>query len=430
MPIEAYDLLGISLAVTSGVADEARARSSLSHYPTWPAGSPVIWPERADQPIYHNRAIWPFVSAYAVRAAREVDDPALIAHQIRSMMRGPALAGSNMENYAMLSQATHVDEGKLSGPVVNSPRQLWSVAGYLDMVAEGVFGLTAGGKVEPKLPVSLVPTLFGDRSEISLQLPHRQITLRRPAKLDGNLLVADEVENHGDRSIVTLKAIEVPEQPLRTDAPVYAPATPAAPEARRDGDAWKVRAGEGGHFLLYVDGKRHESVGATWTLPASDTHQCLRVTRRDQHGIESLPSEATCVGDEATITGSWPRTWTAPRTGRYRAWLDYTNDHGPINTGITAAVKRLAIDCAGRSVQTVTIVMPHSVAEQRSTTATFEASAGAHCTFALEQGFNMSDLAHFVHYTGGVGGASGPLNEADVDALHIAPLSSQQGPKR
>jgi hypothetical protein len=181
---------------------------------------------------------------------------------------------------------------------------------------------------------------------------------------------------------------------------------------------------------LYVDGKRHGSVGATWTLPASDAYQCLRVTRRDQHGIESLPSEATCVGDEATITGSWPRTWTAPRTGRYRAWLDYTNDHGPINTGITAAVKRLAIDCAGRSVQTVTIVMPHSVAEQRSTTTTFEASAGAHCTFALEQGFNMSDLAHFVHYTGGVGGASGPLNEADVDALHIAPLSSHQGPKR
>ncbi len=193
MPVEAYDLLGLSLAITSGVADDARARSSLSHYPVWPAGSPVIWPERADQPIYHNRAIWPFVSAYALRAARKVDDPALIALEIRSMIRGPALAGSNMENYAMLSQATHVDEGKLSGPVVNSPRQLWSVAGYLDMVAEGVFGVTPDGKVEPKLPISLVPTLFGDRREISLELPHRQITLRRSATLDGNLLVADKV---------------------------------------------------------------------------------------------------------------------------------------------------------------------------------------------------------------------------------------------
>jgi hypothetical protein len=425
MPVEAYDLLGLSLAITSGVADEARARSSLSQYPVWPAGSPVIWPERADQPIYHNRAIWPFVSAYALRAARKIDDPALIALEIRSMIRGPALAGSNMENYAMLSQATHVDEGKLSGPVVNSPRQLWSVAGYLDMVAEGVFGLTADGKVEPKLPVSLVSTLFGDRGEISLQLPHRQITLRRPDRLDGNLLVADKVETNGDRTVVMLKALEVPGLNLRTDAPLYAPATPAAPDARRDGDTWNVRSIEDGDHVLYVDGKRHGSAGDAWTLRASDLRYCLRLTRLGEHGIESLPSEATCMGDDARVTGSWPRAWTAPRGGRYRVWLDYTNDHGPINTGITVGVKRLAIDCTGSPAQTVTIVMPHSVAEQRSTAATFETKAGARCTFALEQGFNMSDLAHFVHYTGGEGGASGPLNEANVNALHVAPLPSQ-----
>ncbi len=424
MPVEAYDLLGISLAITSGVADEARARSSLSHYPVWLAGTPVIWPERADEPIYHNRAIWPFVSAYALRAAREVDDPAWIALEIRSMIRGPALAGSNMENYAMLEQATHVDAGKLSGPVVNSPRQLWSVAGYLDMVAEGVFGLTADGKVEPKLPVSLVPTLFGDRDEITLQLPHRHVTLRRPASLDGNLLVADEVENQGGRTVVTLKAIEVPELHPRTDAPMYAPATPAAPVVTRDGDRWRVRA-DGNHDVLYVDGKRHGSIGAAWALRVSPARHCLRVARIDEHGIESLPSEATCVGSEDRVTGSWPRTWTAPRSGRYRVWLDYTNDHGPINTGITAAVKRLAIDCAGSPAQTVPIVMPHSVAKQRSTTGTFEVRAGARCMFALQQGFNMSDLAHFVHYTGGEGGASGPLNEADVDALHVAPLPAR-----
>jgi hypothetical protein len=466
MPIEAYDLLGLSLAITSGVADDARARSSFSHYPVWPAGSPVIWPERADQPIYHNRAIWPFVSAYALRAARKVDDPAWIALEIRSMIRGPALAGSNMENYAMLSQATHVDAGKLSGPVVNSPRQLWSVAGYLDMVAEGVFGLTADGKVEPELPASLVPTLFGNQDAITLTLPDRRITLKRPRHAEGNLLVADKVDHDRKNVVVTLKAITVSALPLRTDAPLYAPATPAAPQVRRDGKTWQVHAG-GDRNVLYVDGKRFGDVGSAWTLPpapfapesgrgqalgvtpqarsraasasaptspaaqatlsangmeGSGARRCLRVTRLGKNGIESLPSEATCVGDETVVAGSWPRTWTAPRSGRYRAWLDYTNDHGPINTGITAAVKRLAIDCAGGPTQTLPIVMPHSIAEQRSTTGTFEAEAGARCTFALEQGFNMSDLAHFVHYTGGAGGASGPLNEAHIDALHVAPL--------
>ncbi|HET9817588.1 MAG TPA: Six-hairpin glycosidase-like protein, partial [Rhodanobacteraceae bacterium] len=421
MPVEAYDLLGLSLAITSGVADEARARSSLSHYPVWPAGSPVIWPERADQPVYHNRAIWPFVSAYALRAARKLDDPGMIELQIRSLMRGPALAGSNMENYAMLTQATHVDDGKLSGPVVNSPRQLWSVAGYLDMVAEGVFGLTGDGKVEPKLPVSLVPMLFGERDAITLQLPDRRITLERPQHVDGNLLVADKIEHDGKTTVVTLKAITVPALPLRSGAPMYAPATPAAPAVERVGDAWRVRGG-GDRDLLYVDGKLHGSAGNAWTLPWSSARRCFRVTRVDRHGIQSLPSEATCVGEEARVTGAWPRAWTASSDGRHRVWFDYTNDHGPINTGITAAVKRLAIDCAGHPAQTVIVVMPHSIAEQRSTTGTFQATAGARCTFALEQGFNMSDLAHFSHYTGGVGGADGPLNEAEVGTLHVAPL--------
>ncbi|HEX8777691.1 MAG TPA: Six-hairpin glycosidase-like protein, partial [Rhodanobacter sp.] len=123
-PYDTYDLLGLALAIDSGVADSGRARQSLANYPVWPAGSPVIWPERADQPIYHNRAIWPFVSAYALRAARRLDDPAHIAFEITSIMRGAALAGSNMENYELTTEATHVDDGKLSGPVVDSPRQL------------------------------------------------------------------------------------------------------------------------------------------------------------------------------------------------------------------------------------------------------------------------------------------------------------------
>jgi len=426
LPVEAYDLLGLSLAITSGVADDARARSSLQHYPAWPAGSPVIWPERADAPIYHNRAIWPFVSAYALRAARKVDDPALIAFEIKSIMRGAALAGSNMENYELVTQATHVDDGKLSGPVVDSKRQLWSVAGYLDMVAEGVFGLEADGRVEPKLPESLVPMLFGTRDKITLQLPGRRITLKRPQHAEGNLLVAEEVEHDGSNIVVTLKAITVPALPLRTDASLYAPATPAAPRVTRDGDEWQVRAK--GRGVLYVDGKRFGEPGDSWTLSSSSMRRCLRVTQLGKDGIESLPSLETCVGDEATVVGAWPRSWTAPRAGRYRVGFDYANDHGPINTGVTAAVKRLAIRCAGSPEQIVPIVMPHSVGRQSSTTGTFTAKAGARCTFTLQQGFNMSDLANFAHYTGGAGGSEGPLNDAEIGALHIAPLPADAPP--
>jgi hypothetical protein len=332
-----------------------------------------------------------------------------------------------MENYELVTQATHVDEGKLSGPVVDSKRQLWSVAGYLDMVTEGVFGLEADGRVEPKLPASLLPMLFGTRDAITLQLPDRRITLKRPQHAEGNLLVADKVDHDGRNIVVMLKAITVPALPLRTDAPLYAPATPAAPRVSRDGGKWRVDAG-GDRGVLYVDGKRFGDVANTWTLPPSSARRCLRVTRLGKGGVESLPSLETCMGDATQVTGAWPRIWTASSTGRYRLWFDYANDHGPINTGVTAAVKRVAIRCAGSPEQTVPIVMPHSVGRQSSTTGAFTANAGARCTFALEQGFNMSDLANFAHYTGGAGGSQGPLNDAEIGALHIAPLSADAPP--
>ena len=424
-PYDTYDLLGISLAITSGVADGERARQTLANYPTWPAGSPVIWPERADQPIYHNRAIWPFVSAYALRAARMTEQPARIAHEIESVMRGAALYGSNMENYELLTQGQHVDEDKLSGPVVNSPRQLWSVAAYLAVVTEGVFGLGEDGQVTPKLPTSLVPMLFGQRASITLKLADRSITLQLPKKYAGNLLVADRSSTHGTATTVMLKAVQVKDVPLRTDAPLYAPVAPAAPLVRADGDGWRITVD--GKVQLYLKGQLHGSIDGSGQLAQQPGLACISATRMDVHGLESLHSPATCVGAVAKVAGHWPRHWTAPATGDYRVSLDYANDHGPINTGITAAVKMLAVHCDGSDEQRLPIVMPHSVRAQPSTWGRFTAKVGASCQFDLDDGFNMSYLAHFAHYTGGAGGSAGALNQADVHDLLIAPLATSHG---
>lgn len=390
-PFDAYDLLGLDLAITSGVAEPLRAMESLEHYPAWPAGSPVIWPEKPDQPIYHNRAIWPFVSEYTLRAARRIGDPFLIALEVRSQMRGAALNASNMENYSLLAQSTHVS-GNLGGPVVDSPRQLWSVAGYVDMVVRGVFGLEDDGSIAPQLPVSLVPMLFGSAHRISLHLDARSIVLERPAKLDGALLVAGRTRTQGGTTEVQLVAAPARAAPPPLSAPMYAGAPPPAPLS---------------------------------------------------------PAESG-VGPVRRVRGPWPRSWTAPRGGEYLAWLDYSNRHGPINTGITAAVGRLEVRCAGSPRQVLPVVMPQSEGWQASTTIRFEAAAGAPCTFSILQGFNMSDLARFAHYTGpppppptntqgregrravvkwpahappaANGGATGPLNSARIGALLIAPL--------
>lgn len=424
-PFDSYDLLGTALAITSGVAEGAHAKTALANYPTWPAGSPVIWPERRDQPVYHNRAIWPFVSVYALRAARVVAQPARIAHEIRSVMRGAALYGSNMENAELLTQGQHVDEGDLSGPVVNSPRQLWSVAAYLAMVTEGVFGLTPDGRLAPELPTSLVPMLFGKRDTITLTLRDRRITLQLPSARQGNLLIADSVRTFDTGTTVMLKAIQVDDPPLRTDAPLYAPAALAAPTVSANAAGWRVQLD--GKAVLYVNGKRRGVVDGSTQLARTAGLACLSVTRADASGLESLQSPATCVGDSTTLRGDWPRAWTAPVTGTYRVMLAYANRHGPINTGITAAVKLLAVNCTGGAPQQVPIVMPHSVAVQQSTSARFAANAGARCQFALNEGFNMSAMENFAHYTAGAGGSAGPLNQADVRELILAPLDPLPG---
>ncbi|RAO76702.1 Six-hairpin glycosidase-like protein [Dyella jiangningensis] len=421
MPMDTYDLLGIALAVTSGVADEARAKQTLANYPAWPAGSPVIWPERKNQPIYHNRAIWPFVSAYSLRAAREVNDAPRIAHELDSMLRGAALSASNMENFELASQAVHVDEGPLSGPVVDSPAQLWSVGGYLDMVIGGVFGLGDEGRIEPKLPVSWMKTLFGDKPRITLDMGGRRITLVRPAKADGDLLVAAKQQRQGNETVVELKAIQSGAKPVRTDATLYAPAIPDAPEVKDTAKGWQVSfAGKG---VLYVEGRRVGNIDGSLVVPKADARQCFQLTRLGEGGLESLPSAATCKGDEARLSGTGPWEWRAPRDGRFNVTLAYANDHGPINTGVTAAVKFLDVQCDGMAAQRLPVVMPHSEGTQRATSATFEARAGSTCHVSLEQGFNMSYLRHNAHYTGGQGGAGGPLNEASVEALLVAPLS-------
>jgi len=337
------------------------------------------------------------------------------------VMRGAALSGSNMENYELLTQSTHVDDGKLSGPVVDSPRQLWSVAAYLDVVSEGVFGLTEDGQVQPKLPVSLVPMLFGGRDRISLQMPGRRITLLRPRNLGGNLLVAGKVSQRDAETVVTLKAVNVPAVPLRTDAPLYAPAAPAAPTVTADSRGWRVRVD--GKVVLYADGQRIGNIDGSTYIAQGGKPPCVSATRKGRHGIESLHSPLVCAGDPIDIGDAWPRSWTVPATGRYRVTLRYENNHGPINTGVTAAVKMLVMDCDGNVSQRVPIVMPHSVGDQLSTYGIVTVKAGAKCRFTLQQGFNMSDLSHFSHYTGGKGGIDGPLNDARVGDLLIAPTT-------
>ena len=170
-PTRRFDLLGSALAVILGVADDAQAARILESYPHYGPATAVHWPQQQQTRIYHNRGEWPFVDAYWLRAAAHADNDAVADRITAALMRGAAINLSNMENFEAASGAAWFDDGAFSGPVVNSQRQLWSVAGYLAMVHGTLFGLNGtpeGLAVTPYVTAGMRNGMFANTDRLVL----------------------------------------------------------------------------------------------------------------------------------------------------------------------------------------------------------------------------------------------------------------------
>ena len=141
-PVYKFDMLGNSLAINYGVASAGQSLEIMANYPHAPFGVPVYYPQQPDVYVYHNRSLWPFVTAYSLRAAKKTKNYQAANNAINSLMRGTALHLSNMENLEWLTGKSWYDDG----PAINSRRQLWSTAGYLGMVTETLFGYEISDK--------------------------------------------------------------------------------------------------------------------------------------------------------------------------------------------------------------------------------------------------------------------------------------------
>lgn len=267
-PLYKYDWLGQSLAIVTGIADDKQAQSILARYPHGPLGAPVIFPQQAGMAVYHNRAMWPFVTAYGLKAATMHGNVAVADAAYDTLMRGAALNLSNMENLEWLSGQPMLDDkrnvgGKqvdLSGPVVNSRRQLWSVGAYLGMVVGEVFGVRTtdnGIALRPFVTAKLRREAFagtdvatlnnltmrGKRMRVRLLLPAAapsnthgyyavdKVTVNgKPAtqSLDWSALGDDNLIDIqlGALSPERQEKRDVNAKPLATDPSVYAPSEP------------------------------------------------------------------------------------------------------------------------------------------------------------------------------------------------------------
>jgi hypothetical protein len=450
-PMHKFDWLGQALAIVTGVADGARARSIVAHYPHGPMGAPVIYPQQQGMPVYHNRAMWPFVTAYGLRAAAITGNVSVADAAYQSLMRGAALNLSNMENLEWLSgQPLLLDEKNpsLIGPVINSKRQLWSVGAYLGMVIENVFGVSAtidGIEIRPFITSRLRRETFGQSNSITLnklRLRGKTITVTiqlPPAspgegyyKLENLKFAWRELPAHSDIDI-KLGALAPGEQTIRRvsadpyaeSSAVFAPREPEIANfiSKNGQTSFDIAAGKNGAdtvYNVYRDGKLAAAGVPAGAWSDRSAHSCYAVEAVfPASGNRSHHSASRCVGTAIEVADG--ALLKVPAKGRYQVQVRYRNVANQINLGISGGVKWLAVkDRSGRVVAQHVIQLPHSRNDIRSVYSTpLEATLPAgEYRLELSDFYNMSYLQSNSTFSA-AGGAEGASNKFDIYGVRL-----------
>jgi hypothetical protein len=117
-------------------------------------------------------------------------------------------------------------------------------------------------------------------------------------------------------------------------------------------------------------------------------------------------------------------TFTPPASGDYLLQLEYGNGAGPIDTGVTCAVKLVEVSLGDNVVASGQVAMPHLGGWdqwQGSTFVPLSLDAGALYTITVREdgdAINMSERAHFASY-GGSGGTAGRFNRANIATIKL-----------
>lgn len=476
-PVEKFDMLGLSLAILTGIAGRDRARRILSTYPHVPFGVPVYYPAQPDVFCYHNRAISPFVTAYELLAAAEVGAVAAFDHAFDSLVRAAALNLDNVENQEWLTGRTWFDDG----PRISSARQLWSVGGYFGMVTTAIFGYRpeeGGFHLAPFLTAHVRDRLGDGRAElrglihrgrrvaIALDLPPRVTAQGRYAvrevrlngqpatgAIDDALLRDDNLveiffgELIPDESELSL--IPVVDVATHDDPRVFSPREPAITDlvvergrVRLNFEGQPPHSGRRDPLLFSVlrDGDVAVSglSDTAWHDPVPirpGVRRSYRVIARfAESGNASHPSLEAAVEAGAVLTVGVDGPGVERRddclifadvvvqeAGDYRLALLYRNHSFHIQTGVTNAVKRMSVvGTDGRQVASGVVQMPHMTPVnplRRSTALPLRLAPGRY-RVEVADFFNMSYLSSNDTYIS-PGGIGGPRNEADIRALDL-----------
>jgi hypothetical protein len=504
IPVDRYDLLGESLAILFGIADQGQAESIIKNYPTGPFGPPVVWPQEKSVPIYHNQSMWPFVTAYWVKAAQKANNVNAVDAGIQSLKELAALNLSNMENYDFVSGLSHSNDGARKGPVIDSRRQLWSVAAYLSVIQDTVFGLdtsAAGIRFAPYVTAKLRNGTFPSTDVLQLhnfvyQGTHNQVNVHLPpagsftegacvvdrTELNGKPLTGEFVSANSLQSMnvwdIFLKAptTPTPDAALRivdvsNERAICGPLQPVWQDGPQGGLGlesgrvvlnYREDETENVTFNIYRDGQLcAQGIKETkWVDPMSDDYQTavhsyavasvdassgtvshLTPSRSFRTEDQKLIIEAKDIRNQGgNLVGdshfeNWGQSsdeletssFQVKQPGRHLIRVQFSNGAGPINTGITCAVKKLEILKAGSEepVASGYLVMPQSGDWTR-----WDMSSSVSAVLTPDEKYsirivedncsrNMSYMNNNESYSAGTGGGDKSSNYVNVSSVYV-----------
>ena len=366
--------LGEALTIIYGVGSPDQRATLSRGAPVVPFGMPSFWPYIPNEKLYHNAAIWPFVTAYWTWASAEARNTAGVEHGLGATYRASALFLTNKEN-------TVAATGHFEGTELNSDRQLWSVAGNLAAAYRVLFGM----RLEPERLVfrPMVPRAYaGERTLSNLHYRDAVLTVIvrgfgdgiATVRLDGRTVRQPEFPARltGTHTLELALNGRWPAGQEHVVANAYSPASPTV-ELHGDTLVWSPVAGAES-YAVYRNGRRlGMTTGTRAPIRRGVTLSEYQVLARNAAGLESFLSEPQrMIADSAVLVvepasrlleheregftgaGYVPLTLqqsttveiplSLPRAGTYAIDVRYANGNGPINTDSKAAVRTVLVD--------------------------------------------------------------------------------------
>ena len=480
-PVEKKDLLGLSLAIISGIADQSLSTKILNKYPVGPYGPSVIWPQEKNIPIYHNQGIWPFVTAYWIKAAKKAKHYKAVAHGITSMYRLTAVNLSNMENYDFTSGEAEVRNKSINGPVVNSRRQLWSVAGYLSIIENVIFGAEIsmeGISFDPFIPSKIKNSLFANTDKIKLinykykdtthnvliQFPKKENKDQgsyelEKIKLNGKQISKSHVDykklKKSNDWIITLShtrdkyGCKLHHINLSEDD-IYSPKMPLL--VKNEGNNTRdpnivyniysngffvaLKTNDFSQIFNKFDKNHSFAVQSVDLQTEYSSHFVLTNIIQNHNNIINIDaSEMINLGGQL-VNNHHFENWgdkthylktpdfNVPITGNYKITCEYSNGHGPINTGISCGIKKISLNHLNNKNYDY-IIMPQLGSWDRyekSIPVIFHLNADKKYSFKIYEDdtvVNMSYLEHNSRYSAWPGGGDDSCNYVNISKIQI-----------